>query len=281
MIGRPSPNFNIPPDLVITGSDQLLPDDAGAIALYHGDRRNYSVGMEPTNIDLVDAIVYGSENTNSDKLLYILLPDQTQVIEDQKFMEGDESIVRCQCCQPLDSSVYEQDRPTPGYDNPCTLPEPPSSFEVSISEVGMKTHLFTTEYIELQGPANLALDDYFIVLYDKDGLVYFTEQLRNQIGESGFYLLGSPNMSPSPDINFLSRGVQNTIEEDGGVVALYYGTAGDFPKGSGATDRNLVDAIVYTASADEQVGGVDILMTEQWQFFADLNRSVKFDNTHV
>lgn len=270
VIGRPNGNFTA--DLLVPGRQQLIPNDAGGIALYHGDIRNYTQGQAPTNDNLQDAVVYGSQDVINKVFIDTLLPGQKQITEDQGFLSGDESIIRCQCCNPLQTSAFKLGRPTPGRRNPCITPTAPSSTEVFINEIGVRTRLFSNDYIELRGMPNLAMDNYFIVLYGINGTSYFSLQLEKTIGSDGFYLIGSANMSPPPIVRFPpSRG--GTIHEDGGALALYHGYAGDVPKGSDVTDKNLIDAIVYTASPYIPVDAKsDILTLTQGQFFADLTR---------
>ncbi|XP_072030169.1 uncharacterized protein [Amphiura filiformis] len=280
VIGRPNNNFTA--DLQIGVFGQIIPDNKGAIALYHDDSRNYEVGMQPTNTRLQDAVVYGSQDTTPNaQLIDVFIRGQMQIVEDQGFLNGDESIVRCECCQALNMSVYKQSYPTPGRVNPCvpqpiitTRPPltPPSSDEVFINEIAIETHFFTKEYIELKGTPSLALDNYFIVLYNIEGLAYFTIQLENTIGPDGYFLIGSANISPPPHVRFPFT-IGSYIDEKGGAVALYYGYASDIAKDAGATDKNLIDAVVFTANADMGVGGqADILTKGSEQFYADLQR---------
>ncbi len=288
VIGRPNRNFTA--DLLISTYGQLIPDNTGAIALYHDDSRNYEIAMYPTNTRLQDAVVFGTENAQSAQLINVLIPGQKQVIEDQAFLDGEESIVRCNCCQALNMSVYKQSSPTPGRRNPCiqrppttaptTLPPltPPSSHEVYISEIAIETHYFTREWIELEGRNGLSLDNYFIVLYNIDGLAAYTIQLENKIGPDGYFLIGESLMVPPPDLSLPMNLFGSYILERGGAVALYYGFVTDIPEGEDATDKNLVDAVVFTGSLETPVAGqVDVLTDGSEQFFANLERYDLYD----
>jgi hypothetical protein len=100
------------------------------------------------------------------------------------------------------------------------------------------------EFIELAGTPLSSLNGYVVVLfngatetsyqaYDLDG---FT------VGATGFFLIGSPGMTPTPDIAFPAN---NTLQNGPDAVALYAANGSDFPMGTGLTMTNLLDAIVY------------------------------------
>jgi hypothetical protein len=100
------------------------------------------------------------------------------------------------------------------------------------------------EFIELAGTPLSSLNGYVVVLfngatetsyqsYDLDGYT---------VGPTGFFLIGSPGMTPTPDIAFP---VNNTLQNGPDAVALYAANGSDFPAGTGLTTTNLVDAIVY------------------------------------
>jgi hypothetical protein len=100
------------------------------------------------------------------------------------------------------------------------------------------------EFIELAGTPLSSLNGYVVVLfngatetsyqsYDLDGYT---------VGATGFFLIGSPGMTPTPDIAFP---VNNTLQNGADAVAFYAANGSDFPNGTGLTTMNLVDAIVY------------------------------------
>ena len=100
------------------------------------------------------------------------------------------------------------------------------------------------EFIELAGTPLTSLNGYVVVLfngatetsyqaYDLDG---FT------VGATGYFLIGSPGMTPTPDIAFP---VNNTLQNGPDAVALYAANGSDFPNGTPLTMTNLLDAIVY------------------------------------
>ena len=65
-------------------------------------------GNPPTQVGLVDAIVYSRSTSVDVGLVNLLTPGQSQLHEDDDHLVGneDESLSRCQCCQTLTSSVF-------------------------------------------------------------------------------------------------------------------------------------------------------------------------------
>lgn len=105
----------------------------------------------------------------------------------------------------------------------------------------------TTEFIELYGPANTALDGLVLVffngsgdasydVYDLDG--YSTDEL-------GFFVLGSAQV-PNVDA-ILNPNAQGTIQNGQDAIALYEGNGADWPGGTLVSASNIVDAMVYSS----------------------------------
>lgn len=101
----------------------------------------------------------------------------------------------------------------------------------------------TMEFVELHGPPNTSLNGLVVVFmngatdtsyeaFDLDGW---------QTGATGHFLLGNVLVTPIPDIVFPN----GTLHNGADAVALYAGSASDFPNGTLATTTNLLDAIVY------------------------------------
>jgi hypothetical protein len=101
----------------------------------------------------------------------------------------------------------------------------------------------SAEFIELFGTPLMSLNGYAVVLfngatdtsyqsYDLDGYV---------LGPTGYFLLGTTGVTPTPDITFPN----NTLQNGADAVALYLANGADFPNGTGLTTSNLLDAIVY------------------------------------
>jgi hypothetical protein len=99
------------------------------------------------------------------------------------------------------------------------------------------------EFIELAGTPLSSLNGYVVVLFN--GAVEQSYQAYDldgyTVGPTGFFLLGTTGMTPTPDISF----VNNTIQNGADAIALYAANGSDFPNGTGLTTTNLIDAIVY------------------------------------
>ena len=102
------------------------------------------------------------------------------------------------------------------------------------------------EFVELFGPANAALDDQSLVLFNGNGdRAYRVIDLDGQsLNADGYFLAGNPGVA-GVDVTFPDGTLQNGPD----AVALY---DGDFPAGGSPMTQGLIDAIVYgTNDADD------------------------------
>jgi hypothetical protein len=106
----------------------------------------------------------------------------------------------------------------------------------------------TAEFIELktQSP-NTSLDGYVLVLFNGSNsggnTSYFALDLDGFVTDfNGLFVIGGPDVSPSPNF-FVS---QNAFQNGTDAVGIYVGNDFDYPEGTLATTSNLVDALVYT-----------------------------------
>lgn len=106
----------------------------------------------------------------------------------------------------------------------------------------------TAEFIELktQSP-NTSLDGYVMVLFNGSNSggnsSYFALDLDGFVTDfNGLFVIGGPDVSPSP--NFFVG--QNTFQNGVDAVGIYVGNDFDYPEGTLATTANLVDALVYS-----------------------------------
>eukprot|EP00117_Sycon_ciliatum_P041232 scpid21305/ scgid30204/ len=92
-----------------------------------------------------------------------------------------------------------------------------------------------------------ALDNYVIVLYDgRTGLSYRSISLNGYRTNGSYFVIGMTEVIPSPDLIIEGTFLQNGDQRDNpDAVALYLGTAEEFPVGTQAHSRRLVDAVVY------------------------------------
>lgn len=113
---KPSPAIQLPPNSIQNGPD--------AIALYGPSWAPVTENGNVSAIGLLDAIVYTSRRVTgtADVLSRVLTPGSFPYVEDDQFIEGDESIQRCW----LSDNYYSflNAAPTPGRPNICPLSNP-------------------------------------------------------------------------------------------------------------------------------------------------------------
>ena len=107
----------------LTFADNLLQNGADAVALYMGDATDFPNGTAVTATNLVDALVYDTNDGDDAGLLALLLPGQPQINEDGNGNKDFESNQRCPDGAGVArvTSGYIQDSPTPGSEN-CPVP---------------------------------------------------------------------------------------------------------------------------------------------------------------
>ncbi|RZJ33488.1 MAG: T9SS type A sorting domain-containing protein [Flavobacterium sp.] len=119
------------------------------------------------------------------------------------------------------------------------------------------------EFVELKSDTpNFSLDGYVLVFFNgssssstgnRSYYVIDLDGLTTDI--NGIILIGSNSVSPVPAKLVPVSVIQNGA--DG--VAIYSGSASDFPNNSMATDLNLIDALVYGTSDPDATGLMSLL----------------------
>ncbi|WP_154223161.1 endonuclease [Marinicella rhabdoformis] len=106
-----TPNYLLPPDSIADGAD--------AIAIYYSDVANFPNGSAITSTDILDALVYGSGQSDDTDLLALMNIGQAQVNEDANSNAASESLARCPNGSggSLNSLTYQAVDPTPGLAN--------------------------------------------------------------------------------------------------------------------------------------------------------------------
>jgi len=108
-------------DLVFSSNN--LQNGADAIALYKGDATDFPNGTVVTTTNLIDAIVYDTDDTDDAGLLGLLNAGQPQVNEGGKGNTEGHSNQRCPngTGGRRNTDTYDQFSPSPGEENPCTI----------------------------------------------------------------------------------------------------------------------------------------------------------------
>lgn len=241
------------PNAILIFSGNTLQNGADAVALYDSAASNFPNGSAITTTGLIDAVVYDTNDADDAELLALLNPGQPQLNEDELSDKDNQSLQRIPNGQggTRNTNSYTNAVPTPGSANTngSTEPETPN---ILINEIDADTDgTDIMEFIELYdgGTGNSALNGFVVVLYNgSNNLSYAAFDLTGyQTDANGYFVLGN-NAVPNTSIVFPG----NTLQNGADAVALYTGTAADFPNGSAITTNNLVDAIAYdTNDADD------------------------------
>ncbi|XP_033102885.1 uncharacterized protein LOC117105734 [Anneissia japonica] len=117
--------------------------------------------------------------------------------------------------------------------------------EILISEINADNPTYDIrEFIEFvnNGTQAVNLSSYTVVLYNgNNNQAYFVRRLSGMLQPGDYYLLGSGNVRPVPDIIISQRIIQNGLD----AVALYKSPTVNLIRGLLVTNESLVDAVVY------------------------------------
>jgi predicted secreted protein len=134
-----------------------MQNGADAIAIYVGNATDFPNGTSVTTTNLIDALVYDTNDADDSGLLVLLNSGQPQVNEDTGGNGTAKSNQRCPNGSggPRNTSTYNQFAPTPDGANVCTVTTPPPALtinDVSLNEgnSGATTFTFT---VSLSAPA--------------------------------------------------------------------------------------------------------------------------------
>jgi hypothetical protein len=137
---------NVPQaDLVPGVPADWIQNGADAIALYRGDAQDFPNGTAITGQNLVDAIVYDTDDADDAGLLPLLDPGEPQVNENMGGNKDTESLQRSPdgTGGPRHTSSYRASLPTPGNANP--LPITISTFTAVLTGSAQVQLSWTTE----------------------------------------------------------------------------------------------------------------------------------------
>ena len=242
-------------DLVFNpGSFGALQNGADAVALFTGDASDFPNDTPVTTTNLIDAIVYDTNDGDDTGLLVLLNASQPQVNEDGAGDKDNHSNSRVpDGGTPRDTDTYVQQAPTPGASNII----PP---DVVINEVDADTPgSDVLEFVELYdgGAGNTDLTGLVVVFFNgSDDASYAAHDLDGfSTDANGFFLMGNSGVEPAPALTFGNGTLQNGAD----AVALFVGDASDFPNDTPVTTLNLIDAIVYDTN-DTDDGALLVLL---------------------
>lgn len=261
-------------DLDVSPDTNLIQNGADAVALYHDDAVNFPNGTAITTTNLLDAIVYDTNDPDDAGLLALLNPGQPQVNEGGNGNQTTESNQRCEDGSggELNTDTYQQHPPTPGMANSCgTAPD----IDFVINEVDADTpSIDDAEFVELYdgGLGNSDLSGLTLVLYNgSDDASYQAFDLDGQsTNNNGYFVLcgDAANVANCDlDVGFDTNLIQNGAD----AVALYTADASSFPNDTPLTQENLIDALVYDTNDSDDAGLLPLLNAGQPQVNEDGN----------
>lgn len=263
-----------------------LQQGADAVALFQGNATDFANGTAVRTTNLLDALVYDTNDADDAGLLVLLNAGQAQVNEAGA---GDSPAHANQRCPngsggQRNSAAYVQAPPSPGAANNCNAvtptvtpipsatpvtPTPTSSVtpmtNVLINEVDVDTpSTDTAEFIELfdGGTGNTPLEGLALVFFDgaNDKSYHAVDLDGLQTDANGYFVVGNKAVA-SAVITFADGRLENGAD----AIALYIGSASDFPNNTPVTTTKLLDAIVYGTDDASDAGLLTLLSPAQLQ----------------
>lgn len=228
VLGNPGvPNVGLTFD---PGQFGLLQNGPDAVALYIGHASDFPIGTVVTTTNLLDAIVYGTDDPAPANLMPLLSnPGQLIVNEDANGAGTVESSQRCPNGMggTRNNLAYSQAAPTPGSANTCPATAPPS--DVVISQLygggGNSNPSYHNDFVELynRSAASVDLSGWSIQYASSTGSGWDTnlQPLGGSIGSHQYYLIslgtGGGAGAPLPPANIVG---QLNLSGTTGKVAL-------------------------------------------------------------
>lgn len=143
-------NASLVPQPSIIFGNNFLQNGADAVALYFGDATSFPNGTSVTTANLIDAIVYDTDDADDAGLLVLLNLGQPQVNENGGGDKDNHSIQRCPNGSGglRNTDTYTQAAPTPGTEN-CPIPTELAPTVILTSPTNGATAIATDTNIEI------------------------------------------------------------------------------------------------------------------------------------
>ncbi len=150
----PTPDIIIPSNGIQNGAD--------AVALYIGGEEDFPFGTPVTTENLVDAVVYDTDDPDDPGLLVLLLPDEPQLNENMFGNKDFHSLLRCGG-GPRETSDWTAGDPTPGAPNDPSCGGGAEPTEMNLCEAvqvdGGGVPVYEGEWVHIIEPL-IVLNDY-------------------------------------------------------------------------------------------------------------------------
>ena len=237
------------------GASGLLQNGADAVALFAGNASDFPTGTPVATTNLMDAVVYDTDDADDAGLLALLNPGQPQVNENGGGSGDAHSIQRCPngTGGARNSSTYLAGVPTPGGANTCPPPPEPVDSTVVISQLygggGNPGAAYQNDYVELFNRSTAAVDltgwSLQYASASGSGWEANRQPLGGTIGPGQYYLVslgsGGTDGSSLPPVNING---QINMSATNGKVALvdsFDGLVGNCP----TADAHVMDFVGY------------------------------------
>ena len=133
------------------------------------------------------------------------------------------------------------------------------SFGQVINEVDADTPgTDAAEFIEIKHTPNTALDGHVVVLFNGGGDVsYAAYDLTGKTTDAnGLFIIANTALATGTDIDM---GATNKLQNGADAVALFTGTATDFPNNTPVTSVNMLSGVVYDTGDGDDTGLLDVI----------------------
>ena len=133
------------------------------------------------------------------------------------------------------------------------------SFGQVINEVDADTPgTDAAEFIEIKHTPNTALDGHVVVLFNGGGDVsYAAYDLTGKTTDAnGLFIIANTALATGTDIDM---GTTNKLQNGADAVALFTGTATDFPNNTPVTSVNMLSGVVYDTGDGDDTGLLDVI----------------------
>jgi len=191
-------NVDVPNVSSITFASNGLQNGADAVALYAGDAIDYPISSIVTTDNLVDALVYDTNDADDVELGVLLNEGELQINEDEAGDKDEHSLQRFSNGSGgvRNTATYVQAIPTPGATNTNAT----EVVNLIINEVDADTAgTDILEFVELYdgGTGNTSLDGFVIVMYNgSNDTTYGAYDLTGQTTNAeGYFVLGNTDVA--------------------------------------------------------------------------------------
>lgn len=257
------------PNVSITFPGNGLQNGQDAVALYKTEASNFPNGSAVTIDNLVDAIVYDTNDSDDVELLALLNANEPQVNEDEKGDKDFHSLQRFPNGSGglRNTSTYTQAIATPGSANTNAT----EVVNLIINEIDADTQgSDALEFVELYdgGTGNTSLDGFVLVNYNgSNNTSYNAIDLDGfSTDAEGYFVIGNTDVA---NVDLVVPG--NSFQNGADAVVLYFGDATSFPNGTAVSTDNIIDAIVYDTNDSDDPELLVLLNAGQLQVNEDAN----------